>query len=56
MINLKCLLFGHKPLKLSVFKEGIFIKVKDPLGNKLLNINICKRCSTVYASQFQKIK
>jgi hypothetical protein len=49
-----CWLFGHKKYNPKVLKGGDFLWMEDELNQKLISINICKRCGELYTDLCRK--
>jgi hypothetical protein len=54
MINLKCMLYGHKKYNPHALKGSNIWVLYNALGEKLVSINVCGRCGAVYSDLGRK--
>ena len=55
-MNIKCLLFGHIPLRLNAIGKNPMIVLRDEFGNTLVKIDMCERCQYVYGISYSQSK
>jgi len=47
-MNIFCIIFGHKQLKLNVLRDHGIISIHDILNYELVRVEICERCKLLF--------
>jgi hypothetical protein len=48
--KLKCWFLGHKKYNPKSLRNEDFMVLRDDLGQKLITVNICARCGSLYTN------